>query len=419
MTITEQSIDLNVTPLSGHIGAVISGLDLRNLSDDEVAAIRQVWLEKKVVFFPEANLDPESHLEFAQRFGEFTEGHPIIPGIDGFPSVFEIDYSKARELYASYGDVSRRTQGLDWHTDVTFVERPPLGSILRAVHVRIGARVARDRGELRVERRRREGREVEGRALRRVVEAARGVLTEDARARALAVRDDLDASRAHRRRLEFQRLLASRVRVEAIEEVRARRGVRLAHDRDLVHVGAEPARDEDGLRAALRPVDRDQGLRTAVHRDRVIRGLRRGVIARGARRGGARGVRRDMTARDLELHVDAVHARKSRGDRGARPGDARRALRVVARGRGAPDDAGGCGARGRGVSFGGRRGAVCSGARHVAVCRVRVVRIVEPNDTCRAGDGGQERGRDHGPARRQAHGQGSSYDRSEGARVRG
>ena len=135
MTITEQSIDLNVTPLSGHIGAVISGLDLRNLSDDEVAAIRQVWLEKKVVFFPEANLDPESHLEFAQRFGEFTEGHPIIPGIDGFPSVFEIDYSKARELYASYCDVSRRTQGLDWHTDVTFVERPPLGSILRAVHV--------------------------------------------------------------------------------------------------------------------------------------------------------------------------------------------------------------------------------------------------------------------------------------------
>ena len=47
--------------------------------------------------------------------------------------MFEIDYSKARALYASYGDVAERSQGLDWHTDVTFVERPPLGSILRAV----------------------------------------------------------------------------------------------------------------------------------------------------------------------------------------------------------------------------------------------------------------------------------------------
>ena len=59
----------------------------------------------------------------------------MIPGIPGSPNVFEIDYSKAREIYANYGDVATRRQGLDWHTDVTFVKRPPLGSILRAVVV--------------------------------------------------------------------------------------------------------------------------------------------------------------------------------------------------------------------------------------------------------------------------------------------
>jgi alpha-ketoglutarate-dependent taurine dioxygenase len=135
MTVIESTTDLTVTPLSGAIGATIHGLDLRDLSDADIDAIRQVWLSHKVVFFPGADLDPESHVAFASRFGEVTEGHPIIPGIDGFPTVFEIDYSKARELYASYGDVSTRKQGLDWHTDVTFVKRPPLGSILRAVHV--------------------------------------------------------------------------------------------------------------------------------------------------------------------------------------------------------------------------------------------------------------------------------------------
>ena len=47
--------------------------------------------------------------------------------------MFEIDYGRARELYASYGDVTASGQARRWHTDVTFVARPPVGSILNAV----------------------------------------------------------------------------------------------------------------------------------------------------------------------------------------------------------------------------------------------------------------------------------------------
>lgn len=137
MTITDTgtTVRLDVQPLSADIGAVIHGLDLRNLDDETVAAIRAVWLDRKVVFFPRAGLDPDAHKAFAARFGEPTEGHPVIPGIAGHPEVFEIDYTAAAELYAAYGDVSTRRTGVSWHTDVTFVARPPLGSILRAVAV--------------------------------------------------------------------------------------------------------------------------------------------------------------------------------------------------------------------------------------------------------------------------------------------
>lgn len=128
-------LPFDVVPLSGRIGAEIRGLDVRNLSDDEVAAIRRAWLHYKVVFFPRQNINPQEHLAFAARFGQPTEGHPVIPGIKDHPEVFEIDYTFARELYASYGDVSNRARGVHWHTDVTFVKRPPLGSILRAVTV--------------------------------------------------------------------------------------------------------------------------------------------------------------------------------------------------------------------------------------------------------------------------------------------
>jgi alpha-ketoglutarate-dependent taurine dioxygenase len=133
--IAESSTPLDVRPLSGTIGAEISGVDLRNLDDDTVAAIRAVWLERRVVFFRGQHLDPDEHLAFARRFGEPTEGHPVIPGIEGHPAVFEIDYTANRDLYATYGDVSTYERGVRWHTDVTFVRRPPLGSILRAVVV--------------------------------------------------------------------------------------------------------------------------------------------------------------------------------------------------------------------------------------------------------------------------------------------
>ncbi len=132
----QASQTFEVVPLSGTIGAELRGLDLRNLSDADVAAIRQEWLRYKVVFFPGADLDPQEHLAFASRFGEPTEGHPVIPGLPDHPQVFEIDYSAFRDtLYATYGDIATRKQGIHWHTDVTFVKRPPLGSILRAVTV--------------------------------------------------------------------------------------------------------------------------------------------------------------------------------------------------------------------------------------------------------------------------------------------
>jgi alpha-ketoglutarate-dependent taurine dioxygenase len=136
MTLIADDLKLDVTPLSGAIGAEIRGVDLSNpLDDATVDAIRRVWLDRKVVFFPGQDLDPDQHIAFAAQFGEPTEGHPVIPGIDGFPQVFEIDYSAMSELYASYGDVATRTRGIYWHTDVTFVARPPMASILRAVAV--------------------------------------------------------------------------------------------------------------------------------------------------------------------------------------------------------------------------------------------------------------------------------------------
>jgi taurine dioxygenase len=138
MTITEPRPDtrLDVRRLSADIGAELRGVDLKEeLDDDQVQAIRQALLDHKVVFFPDQHLDPDQHLAVAARFGEPTPGHPVLPSLEGHPQVFQIDY---QDFGASkvYGDIAERYESstaVSWHTDVTFVARPPLGSLLNAV----------------------------------------------------------------------------------------------------------------------------------------------------------------------------------------------------------------------------------------------------------------------------------------------
>lgn len=134
MALTVDEVALEVTPLSASIGAEIRGVDISTpLEAPVIAAIRQVWLDRKVVFFPGQHLDPASHVAFAGQFGETTRAHPVLPGLDGQPEVFEIDYGAIGRLQELYGKVATPKRGIDWHTDVTYVERPPMGSVLNAV----------------------------------------------------------------------------------------------------------------------------------------------------------------------------------------------------------------------------------------------------------------------------------------------
>ncbi|RJL24205.1 TauD/TfdA dioxygenase family protein [Bailinhaonella thermotolerans] len=115
---------LTITPVAGRIGAEVSGVRLGgDLAGDVVAEIRLALLTHKVIFFRgQDHLDEDSQVEFARLLGELTTAHPTVPALGGNGHILDLDYSRGQK-------VDR------WHTDVTFVDRPPLASVLRAVTV--------------------------------------------------------------------------------------------------------------------------------------------------------------------------------------------------------------------------------------------------------------------------------------------
>ena len=114
-----------ITPIAGALGAEIDGVDLAGPLDiDTVCVLRQALLDHLVIFFHDQRLTSENFLAFAKAFGEPVE-YPLIKGIDGYPTITEI--AKLEAERTNFGGV--------WHSDTTYLDKPPMGSMLYALEV--------------------------------------------------------------------------------------------------------------------------------------------------------------------------------------------------------------------------------------------------------------------------------------------
>ena len=125
---TPRAGGLEIEAIGGAAGALVHGVDPRTVNADAVAAIRAALVERKVVFIRGAHLEPAELVAFARNFGDLTVAHPVMPGLAEQPEVLEIDAMKSREDPRYRDEYENDT----WHTDVTFMARPPLGSLLSA-----------------------------------------------------------------------------------------------------------------------------------------------------------------------------------------------------------------------------------------------------------------------------------------------
>jgi alpha-ketoglutarate-dependent taurine dioxygenase len=111
--------DLEVLRVGENIGAEVRGVRIGGDVDPQVVAgIRAALLRHKVIFLrDQLHADDATQRAFATLLGTPTKPHPTVSG-DG-DAVLPID--------SEYGKAN------SWHTDVTFIDRIPAISILRAV----------------------------------------------------------------------------------------------------------------------------------------------------------------------------------------------------------------------------------------------------------------------------------------------
>lgn len=113
---------LRIERFTPNLGATVSGIDLsQGIDDDLAAALRQALLDHAVLFFREQTLTPAQYLAFGELFGEPLRHNPYLPSLEENSGVEVIEVSKQTKVPNDW-----------WHTDVSWKPNPPKATVLYA-----------------------------------------------------------------------------------------------------------------------------------------------------------------------------------------------------------------------------------------------------------------------------------------------
>ena len=136
---------LKATPINPSIGAEISGVDLsKPISAALFAELDAALAEYQVLVFRDQQLTNEHHKSFGRMFGTL-HSHAVhalrekakAGGNEGvLNQLTRIGITDDPEIIAVAADeASKNVAGEGWHTDATFEEAPPMGSMLYITQV--------------------------------------------------------------------------------------------------------------------------------------------------------------------------------------------------------------------------------------------------------------------------------------------
>jgi len=125
----------SVVPTSGGLGAELVGVDVRDLNEESFNDLLKAWAEHSVLLLRNQTINDDELIAFSKRFGELDWAPIQETGrrfVDGKPELYIVSNVKDEKGNAigslGYGEAV-------WHTDMSYLNEPPMGSMLYALEI--------------------------------------------------------------------------------------------------------------------------------------------------------------------------------------------------------------------------------------------------------------------------------------------
>ena len=127
---------VEVIPSGSTLGADIVGFDINDMCEADFAAIRAAWMKHLVLRVRGQDFDDTAHLEFGRGLGPLELSpralltgkgwYRDMPEMSRISNIVDANGKKTGTL--GHGDAY-------WHTDMNYLEEPPMGSLFHALQV--------------------------------------------------------------------------------------------------------------------------------------------------------------------------------------------------------------------------------------------------------------------------------------------
>jgi taurine dioxygenase len=135
MAATLDRTRLEVVPTGAALGAEVRGVDLRSPTEPEFDQILAAWHTHAVLLFRGQHLTPDELIAFSRRFGALDHAPVQENGqsiVAGRPELYVVSnvLDEAGKPIGSLGNGEAV-----WHTDMSYLPRPPKASMLYALEI--------------------------------------------------------------------------------------------------------------------------------------------------------------------------------------------------------------------------------------------------------------------------------------------
>ena len=123
---------IRVVPTGAALGADIEGIDLgRPLTAAELATVEQAWLDHQVLRFRGQTLDENALTAFSEQLGVLDKAPVRASAVREYRNPYVLIVSNVVENGQPIGSLG--SYEAQWHIDMSYLDEPPIGSVLYAV----------------------------------------------------------------------------------------------------------------------------------------------------------------------------------------------------------------------------------------------------------------------------------------------